>query len=142
MTDSTEAKPTLKLDCPKCSKTNTYRPSIGIKCSGCEEHLTGYRYQKYKHFLGGVLLVASTGFVGFKSADFLDGGKSSFAATYKIMDMCVSGDLTTLPRAAWSNKIDICGCVLELAMEKIDSKEDVSSRFITEVKRALPKCTG
>jgi|TARA_R110001583_G_scaffold182405_1_gene340387 hypothetical protein len=145
MTDSTEAKPTIKLDCPKCSKTNTYRPSLGIKCSGCEEHLTGYRYQKYKHFFGGLLLVASTGFLGFKSAEIFDDDKVALFTHYTLMDMCVNGEFATLPRNVWSRKVDVCACMLGISADKIGEMKtttEVIAKLMIQMKRALPQCTG
>jgi len=136
----------FKLGCPKCSSENTYKPSVKMQCKECNTDFSGLNFIKKKLKVPATILMAVAAGIGVTATSEIIDDRLSYEAEYRLMQACINGEDAVRSRRIIFKKIEVCGCMIEEAVEKIgitrerNEADEVVDAFGAYMKQAYKKC--
>ncbi|WP_428034933.1 hypothetical protein [Amphritea sp.] len=137
----------LTITCPSCDGETRIRAignNAGI-CKSCQTNLYGRKFKQVKQLSQG-LIALSCLLGGAGINEVMTETRLPALAEYRLMDLCVNGDSRVLKKSIYSNKQEICSCIVTKAVEDIDltwkvvSAERYTKWLFDSMKEAAPQC--
>lgn len=123
MTEQTESSTKVTVSCPDCSANNELEQHRSIGCTKCDKPITGNRYGVKASVPSVLLFVAGFSSYSFVDRFFLDVSRYPLAIEYAMVNACVNGDMSPLPRELYGAKQEVCICVVEKVVEELPYSE-------------------
>lgn len=137
----------LTITCPSCDGETRIR-AIGNNagtCTSCQTSLYGRKFKQVKQLSQG-LIALSCLLGGAGINEVITEDRLPTLAEYRLMDLCINGDRRVLEKSIYTNKQEICSCIVTKAVEDIDltwkviSTERYKNWLFESMKEAGPQC--
>lgn len=136
----------LILDCPGCNHQNSFQTQAEFKCQSCDAEIGGVQFVKKKFQIPARYLFWISAACGAGTVSVLSDDRLPYAAEYILMDSCISNDRRVISTKIWKNKAEVCGCIIEEALERVGTGRDrnepdeVIQAFGTAMRSATSEC--
>lgn len=136
----------ISLGCPKCNTETEYKPSVKVQCKECNEEFNGLSFIKKKLRMPTSAVIALSAVIGGTTVAKVHDERLSYAAEYKLMQMCVEGSNKVVTKKQWFGQVDTCGCAIESAIDIVgtgfnrNEADEVVVAFGDAMKASINKC--
>tara|TARA_B100001109_G_scaffold194744_1_gene161332 strand:+ start:11339 stop:11791 length:453 start_codon:yes stop_codon:yes gene_type:complete len=148
MNEMSENKGNLfTFECPACKHENSYKTREQFECKSCGEKVSEGHFLMKKRSASTAYLLIIAAATGVSVTNIVTSDRLPYAAEYKLMDACMSGDRRVLSKAVWANKSEVCGCIIEEALDEIgtgrnrNEPDEVIAAFGSAMRDATPGCS-
>ena len=141
------SKTEFGLQCPSCGKANEFKPSVKMACGACEKSMLGHSFVKKKIRLPTTMVALTAAIMGAKVVHERTEERLPYEAEYRLMQACVNGDHDVRTRSLIFKKVEVCGCMIEEAIDRIgverdrDEPDEVVAAFGAYMNQAYGKCS-
>jgi hypothetical protein len=131
----------MRIECPKCFKTNNLNLEAKINCGHCKEEISGYTYKKPLISAATALIIGAGGFYAADRYVLAD-DRYPVLHEYSIVDSCLSNHREPISYSIYGNKRKVCICTLEETMKEVsynDFKKD-QTHFFRAFEKNVKNC--